>query len=99
TRLQGDWSSDVCSSDLKILEGGKLGKLVALHADVLFAKGRPGTAKLGAPRKEKYPPQRHQLIEAKRELDNVGVYPITLAAWLTGDRKSTRLNSSHLVIS
>ncbi len=68
----------------KILESGKLGKLLALHADVLFAKGRPGTAKLGTPRKEEYPPKHHQLIEAKRELDNVGVYPITLAAWLTG---------------
>ncbi|MBI1918693.1 MAG: Gfo/Idh/MocA family oxidoreductase [Planctomycetes bacterium] len=73
----------------KVLESGKLGKLLALHADVLFAKGRPGTAKLGTPRKEEYPPKRHQLIEAKRELDNVGVYPITLAAWLTGRKFRT----------
>jgi myo-inositol 2-dehydrogenase / D-chiro-inositol 1-dehydrogenase len=73
----------------KILESGKLGKLLAIHADVLFAKGRPGTAKLGSPRKEEYPPKRHQLIEAKRELDNVGVYPITLTAWLTGRKFRT----------
>src|SRR5207244_4630871 len=31
-----------------------------------------------------YQPKRQQLIERKRELDNVGVYPITLSAWLTG---------------
>ena len=61
-----------------------LGRLLAIHADAFFAKGRTGTAKLGSRRKEEYPPQRHQLIEAKRELDNVGVYPITLIRWLTG---------------
>src|SRR5262249_35740313 len=36
------------------------------------------------PRQEEYPPERHQLVEAKRELDNIGVYPITLVPWLTG---------------
>ena len=55
-----------------------LGRLVGIHADTLFAKGIPGTANLGTRRREEFPPQRHQLIEAKRELDNVGVYPITL---------------------
>jgi predicted dehydrogenase len=68
----------------RLLEGKTLGKLRAIHADVFFAKGRTGTAKLGAPRKEEYPPARHQLLDAKRELDNVGVYPITLIRWLTG---------------
>jgi predicted dehydrogenase len=70
----------------KLLEANRLGKLQAIHADVFFAKGPLGTAKLGAPRKEEYPPERHQLIEAKRELDNVGVYPITLVRWLTGKK-------------
>src|SRR5439155_27293953 len=65
--------------------------LLAIHADACFAKGRAGTAKLGTRRKEEYPPQRHQLIEAKRELDNVGVYPITLVRWLTGRRFRTVL--------
>src|SRR5262249_3366490 len=58
----------------------------AIHADTFFAKGKTGTAKLGAPRKEEFPPRRHQLVEAKRELDNVGVYPISLARWLTGKK-------------
>jgi predicted dehydrogenase len=68
----------------RLLEGKTLGKLRAIHADAFFAKGRTGTAKLGTPRKEEYPPARHQLLDAKRELDNVGVYPITLICWLTG---------------
>ena len=68
---------------------GRLGKLLAIHADVFFAKGQTGTAKLGSPRKEEYPPERHQLVEAKREMDNVGVYPITLIRWLTGKKFRT----------
>ncbi|HJT78662.1 MAG TPA: Gfo/Idh/MocA family oxidoreductase [Gemmataceae bacterium] len=71
------------------LKTGKLGRLLAIHADALFAKGPAGTATLGAPRREEYPPERHQLTEAKRELDNVGVYPISLVRWLTGRRFRT----------
>lgn len=70
----------------QLVASGKLGKLLAIHADCFFAKGRTGTAKLGTPRKEEFPPRRHQLIEAKREFDNVGVYPITLIHWLTGQK-------------
>src|SRR5262249_5672618 len=45
--------------------------------------GHAGTAAVRL-RREEYPPTRHQLTEAKRELDNVGVYPVTLVRWLTG---------------
>lgn len=69
-----------------LMDSKRLGRLLAIHADTFFAKGRTGTAKLGSRRKEEYPPQRHQLVEAKREFDNVGVYPITLICWLTGQR-------------
>ncbi len=68
----------------QLVAEGRLGQLRAIHADVFFAKGRTGTADLGSPRREAYPPARHQLMQAKRELDNVGVYPITLIHWLTG---------------
>jgi predicted dehydrogenase len=68
----------------QLLESKPFGKLLVIHADVFFAKGRTGTAVLGEPRQEEDPPARHQLVEAKRELDNVGVYPITLVRWLTG---------------
>jgi predicted dehydrogenase len=67
-----------------VVESGALGTLQAIHADTFFAKGHAGTVSQPKIRREEYPPQRHQLVEAKRELDNVGVYPITLIRWLTG---------------
>jgi predicted dehydrogenase len=70
----------------RIVATGQLGDLLGIHADVFFAKGRTGTATLGTPRKEEYPPFRQQLQAAKRELDNVGVYPVSLVRWLTGRR-------------
>lgn len=72
-----------------LVQGGKLGKLLSIHADAFFAKGKTGTAKLGEPRREEDPPGRQQLVEAKRELDNVGVYPIALIRWLTGKNFNT----------
>lgn len=74
-----------------LIDNKRLGRLLAVHADTFFAKGRNGTAKLGTRRKEEYPPNRHQLIEAKREFDNVAVYPIGLIRWLTGQRFRTVL--------
>src|SRR2546426_6005762 len=59
TRLQGDWSSDVCSSDLR---------------------GRRGR-------------------QVRREDPLAGRSGIGEAIMAETDRKSTRLNSSHLVIS
>ncbi len=70
----------------RILDSGRIGRLLAIHADTYFAKGVVGTATLGSRRREEFPPQRHQLVEAKREMDNCGVYPITLIRWLTGRR-------------
>lgn len=73
----------------RLVASGELGDLRAIHADCLFAKGQPGTAPLGKPRQEQYPPERQQLVEAKRELDNVGVYPITQVRWLTRQKFKT----------
>lgn len=70
----------------RLVESNRLGKLQAIHADAFFAKGQTGTADLAAVRKEEYPPERHQTMIAKREFDNVGVYPITLLPWLTGNK-------------
>jgi predicted dehydrogenase len=67
----------------RLLRENGCGRLLAIHADTFFAKGHAGTAILG-PRREEYPPTRHQLTEAKRELDNIGVYPVALLHWLTG---------------
>jgi myo-inositol 2-dehydrogenase / D-chiro-inositol 1-dehydrogenase len=73
----------------RLLEDKVIGDLLAIHADAFFAKGRNGTAELGKPRKEEYPPGRQQQIESKREWDNVGVYPITLIHYLTGRKFRT----------
>lgn len=70
----------------RLLDGGRIGRLLAIHAETYFSKGVVGTATLGNRRREEFPPQRHQLVEAKREMDNCGVYPITLIRWLTGRR-------------
>jgi predicted dehydrogenase len=66
------------------VDAGRLGTLRAIHAETFYAKGPAGSAKLGIRRKEEFPTKRHQLVQAKRELDNLGVYPIGLIRWLTG---------------
>src|SRR5205807_6116833 len=82
TRLQGDWSSDVCSSDLHLLGnadgGGRslVGLCLFVEAAAFF--GRRGQV---------------TVLEFREQLALLDV----IAA--TEDRKSTRLNSSHLVIS
>jgi predicted dehydrogenase len=69
-----------------VLDSDMLGELRAIHADAHFAKGRQGTAPLGKPRREQYPPDpmSFQRAESKREMDNVAVYPVSLVRWLTG---------------
>src|SRR5256885_6754076 len=76
TRLQGDWSSDVCSSDL--------GKILAIAGPDYVTLRDVATGK--AIHRWKQPPVRDLPI---------GSNPVFAAE----DRKSTRLNSSHLVIS
>lgn len=66
------------------LESGRLGTLVAVHCDLCFAKGPAGTAELGRPRREDPQPKRFETIEAKRELVNIGVYPLAMLWWLLG---------------
>src|SRR5256885_10044299 len=70
TRLQGDWSSDVCSSDLDV---PRLAKKIARPVRYI----RFGCWSLSR--------CRHSHSYLRKEIRQ--------------DRKSTRLNSSHLVIS
>lgn len=65
-----------------VLDSGQLGDLVAIHCDVCFAKGHGGTADLSRSRVEHEFPARFELPEAKRELTNVGVYPVAMLLWL-----------------
>jgi predicted dehydrogenase len=66
------------------VESGMLGRVVAVHCDLFFAKGPSGTANLGKPRIESKRPTTFELVESKRELFNVGVYPLVLIHWLLG---------------
>jgi predicted dehydrogenase len=67
----------------RLLHESRCGRLLAIHADTFFAKGHPGLTDI-SPRREEHPPTRQQLTDAKRELDNIGVYPVSLLRWLTG---------------
>src|SRR5256885_4709074 len=73
TRLQGDWSSDVCSSDLMMRRDDSVSSEDICLVDP--AERQAGTA------------------------TSVNLLAISDDAKLMADRKSTRLNSSHLVIS
>ena len=68
----------------KMVRTGLLGDLIGMHCDLLFAKGRAGTADLGRPRREDHPPQRFTFLDSKRELFTTGVYSIGLMRWLSG---------------
>lgn len=65
------------------LKEGAVGKLRALHAEVLFAKGHPGTAPLGRPRRQEPFPTRFTFHDSKRELRATGVYAVGLIRFLT----------------
>jgi len=69
-----------------LLETGRLGTLLGLHCELLFAKGTAGTAELGRARVEQAEPERFSFIDSKRELFCVGLYPLVLFQWLTGQR-------------
>src|SRR5256885_9776964 len=85
TRLQGDWSSDVCSSDLRIQDAEESGR-----ADLARRRESRGSllsvAAISQPEVQRKD-DRHYAVE---DLTAIQTAP---------DRKSTRLNSSHLVIS
>jgi predicted dehydrogenase len=73
---------------------GAVGELLAVHCDVLFAKGRAGTAPVGTKRKEKPTVERFTFHDAKRELFDIGVYAVGLVRWLTGREARTVFGST-----
>src|SRR5256885_9105832 len=83
TRLQGDWSSDVCSSDL----GAARRPRTAARTD--SREPHPRASRGAAPLSNG---SRHPVPRSRDPRPPRGL-PISR------DRKSTRLNSSHLVIS
>src|SRR5205807_2935134 len=97
TRLQGDWSSDVCSSDLASAGEQRLD----LRSEEQRAIGHRPVERFDAE------PIAHEQQAALRripqcERKHAAEAPHAVIAPLfvgMQDRKSTRLNSSHLVIS
>ena len=68
------------------VRAGRTGELIAVHQDLCFAKGQAGTATLGRPRQEDRTPRHYERADSKRELTNIGVYPLVMLLWLTGRR-------------
>src|SRR2546426_9082993 len=89
TRLQGDWSSDVCSSDLEgqAEEAGAAGAASPPRDRHLRAGSRSGGDGVRIA---------SELAARRLPVNGRGV---AASAVRPRDRKSTRLNSSHLVIS
>src|SRR5262249_17021234 len=57
---------------------GLTGDLIAVHQDLCFAKGQAGTAIPGGPRRETHTPRQFERADSKRELTNVGIYPLVM---------------------
>ncbi len=68
------------------LNSGHIGKLQAIHCDILFAKGHPGTAPVGKKRVQKPNLERYSFVEAKPEMFDIGVYAVSMVNWLTQKR-------------
>ena len=68
------------------LTSGGIGELQAIHCDVLFSKGHPGTAPVGEKRIQKPTLERYSFVEAKPEMFDVGVYAVSMVNWLTQKR-------------
>lgn len=76
--------SSVASRARQMIASGRLGRLVAMHCELLFAKGHPRSLQHPAPRQESPAHERFTWIDSKRELFCVGLYPLVLFPWLTG---------------
>ena len=71
------------------IDEGRTGAVHAVHCDMLMAKGKPGTVAPGTVRQERPGDGRFTFVTAKRELFDMGVYPISVVQWLTGSRIAT----------
>ena len=85
TTVHAPWAQEAKAA----IRGGKLGRIEAVHSDMLMAKGRPGTVPAGTVRSEHGADGTFTHVAAKRELFDMGVYPVSLIHWLTGRRVTT----------
>ena len=82
TQVRTSWAQRARAA----IDQGITGTVQAVHCDMLMAKGRPGTVAPGTVRRERAGDGRFTFVTAKRELFDMGVYPIALVQWLTGRR-------------
>ena len=68
------------------LDSRHIGELQAIHCDVMFAKGHPGSAPVGQKRTQYASLERYSFVEAKPEMFDIGVYAVSMVNWLTGKR-------------
>ncbi len=68
------------------LQQNAVGTLLGIHADMLLAKGKPGTVPALEARQESAAPDRYTFVDSKRELFDMGLYPISAVNWITGKR-------------
>ena len=68
----------------EVVDSGRIGTLVGLHADLLFAKGTAGTAPTIGPRREQAPPGQFTFVDSKREVYTTAIYSLVHMMWLTG---------------
>ncbi|RKU28322.1 hypothetical protein C6497_08875 [Candidatus Poribacteria bacterium] len=79
SNIHSNWARTVKNG----LNDGIIGDLRAIHCDVMFAKGHPGSATVGKKRNEKPKLDRYSFMEAKPEMFDVGVYAVSMVNWLT----------------
>ncbi len=68
------------------LTSKRIGELQAIHCDVMFSKGHPGTAPIGEKRTQKPTLEHYSFVEAKPEMFDVGIYAVSMVNWLTQKR-------------
>ena len=74
------------TSAKRAVSGGATGRPLAIHADMLMAKGHLGNVPPDYARKERGSDGRFTFVKAKREMFDMGVYPVAMITWLSGRR-------------
>jgi len=73
----------------RAVESSAIGELIAIHCDILFAKGYTSDSISRKPRNQDPYPKRFTFIDSKRELRATGVYSVGLIRWITGAEVKT----------
>src|SRR3546814_6197470 len=87
-----DWSSDVCSSDLR---HAALRRILGVEVPRRRQQRKPGQVALAAQREAEREETAHAVAEQHRRRGFLRPQSIQRALKAAGDRKSTRLHSSH----